>query len=334
MALLFAVVIFILLVLTMLLMFVGVVILNELGIVNPAPSNNIPLLLFALFSIIVGTILAMIFSHIPLAPLREIISASDRLAEGDFSTRIHLKGPEELQNLNNSFNHMAEELGSIEMLRSDFVNNFSHEFKTPIVSVRGFAKILKYEDLSKEERDEYLDIIISESERLAELATNVLNLSKIENQTIIKDKIYYNGSEQIRRVIALLEDKWAEKNIEIHFDYEEIDFCGNEDLLNQVWTNIIDNAIKFSPQSTYIDISIIKKPDNIVIMVTDQGIGMNPETAEHIFDKFYQGDTSHASKGNGIGLSLVKRIVELHEGKIYVKNNDVGSSFIVELPMG
>jgi len=332
MAMLFAVIIFVLLLFTMLLMFVGIFILSRLGFVKPHATIT-PFFMFAIFSIIVGTIVAMVFSRFPLSPLREIISASDRLAEGDFNVRINLRGPEELQNLSISFNHMAEELGSIEMLRSDFVNNFSHEFKTPIVSVRGFAKILKYEDLAKEERDEYLDIIIYESERLAELATNVLNLSKVENQMILKDKTCYNGSEQIRRIIAILENKWAEKNIEIRFDYDEINFCGNEELLNQVWTNLIDNAIKFSPENSIITININQKPDKMKITFSDQGIGISQEAAKRIFDKFYQGDTSHATKGNGIGLTIAKRIVELHEGTISVKNNDIGTSFVVELPM-
>jgi signal transduction histidine kinase len=332
MAMLFAVIIFILLLFTMLLMLVGIFVLSQLGIVKPNPTIT-PFFMFAIFSIIVGTIVAMVFSRFPLSPLREIISASDRLAEGDFDVRINLRGPEELQNLNSSFNHMAEELGSIEMLRSDFVNNFSHEFKTPIVSVRGFAKILKYEDLTKEERDEYLDIIIYESERLAELATNVLNLSKVENQMILKDKTCYNGSEQIRRIIAILENKWAEKNIEILFDYDEINVCGNEELLNQLWTNLLDNAIKFSPENSTITINISQKPEKITITFTDQGIGISQGAADRIFDKFYQGDTSHATKGNGIGLTIAKRIVELHEGSITVKSNDIGTSFIVELPM-
>ena len=291
-----------------------------------------PFFVFALFSVLLGTIIAIFVSRIPLAPLREIIDALDRLAQGDFDVRIHLKWPRELQRFSTSFNHMVEELGSIEMLRSDFINNFSHEFKTPIVSVRGFAKILKYEDLSEEERNEYLDIIISEADRLTELATNVLNLSKIENQTIVTDKVSYNVSEQIRRVIALLESKWSEKNIEIAFDCEEIYLYGNEELLNQVWINMIDNAIKFSPCHKVIKIDIMKEAGEVIISVTDQGEGMKAETVAHIFDKFYQGDSSHATKGNGLGLALVKRIVDLHEGEIKVANTDKnGTTFEVRI---
>ncbi len=331
MALLFAVVIFIIMLLTMFIMFIGIVILTHLGFTEPNPIK-FPLFMFAIFSIIIGTILALFLSRVPLTPFREISTALDKLAKGDFNTKLNLRGPDEIHELNARFNNMAQELGSIELLRSDFVNNFSHEFKTPIVSIRGFAKILRYQDISKEEHEEYLDIIINESERLADLATNVLNLSKIENQTIASNKTYYNGSEQIRRVIALLESKWSEKNIDINFDCSEIEFYGNAELLIQVWTNLIDNAIKFSPENSSIGINIIRKTDSVIITVSDKGTGISEETQKHLFDKFYQGDTSHITKGNGIGLTLAKKIVELHNGNIFVKNNSIGATFTVELP--
>lgn len=331
MALRFALVVFVIMTLTMSVNFGGIFMLRRFGIVSIHPTKT-ALYSFSLVSIIIGTVISVVFSRFPLAPLREIIAATDKLAEGDFNARINLKGADELQNLNTSFNHMAEELGSLEMLRVDFVNNFSHEFKTPIVSIRGFAKILKYDNLSKEERNEYLDIIISESERLAELSANILNLSKIENQTILTDKALYNGSEQIRRIIALLQNRWLEKNIEINFDCEEIQFYGNVELLNQVWTNLIDNAIKFSLDNSAIDINIIKKSNSVAITVINQGIKMSAETIARIFDKFYQGDTSHSSKGNGIGLTLVKKIVELHEGYINIVSNGTETIFEVILP--
>lgn len=330
-ALLFSVVIFCIITITMLFIFLVILLLQHFGIADADPGQ-VRLLPFALASVVIGTALALFTSHIPLAPFRETIAAVDRLAEGDFGARIHLKGPDEIQKLNASFNHMAEELGSIEMLRSDFVNNFSHEFKTPIVSIRGFAKMLKYEDITEEEREEYLDIIISESERLAQLAANVLDLSKVENQTIITDKAHYNGSEQIRRIIALLESKWTEKNVEICFDTGEIDFWGNRELLNQVWTNLIDNAIKFSSPYTAIHIGIKQDAHLTLVTVCNQGTPLSEETRAHMYDKFYQGDTSHATQGNGIGLSLAKRIIELHEGTISVKSKDKKTCFLVELP--
>jgi signal transduction histidine kinase len=199
--------------------------------------------------------------------------------------------------------------------------------------MRGFAKILRYEDLSKEERDEYLDIIISESERLSELATDMLDLSKVENQTIISDKTVYNGSEQIRRAIVLLESSWTEKGIEVCFDCGEIYFYGNEKLLGQVWSNLIDNAIKFSPKNSLITISIIKKPNSVAVQIANPGKNIDSETLERVFDKFYQGDTSHASKGSGIGLAIVKKIVALHKGTVFATSYDTETVFVVELPL-
>ena len=314
-------------------LFLVLILLSHFGVDIPEFRGKMPLFMFAIASLIVGTVLSVFFSRFPLAPLRKIMAATDKLAKGDFSARINLQGPEEIQKLNASFNHMAEELGSLEILRADFVNNFSHEFKTPIVSMRGFAKILKYNDLTVKERNEYLDIIINESERLADLATNVLNLSKIENQTIATDKTLYNGSEQIRRVIALLQKKWTEKQLEINFDCDEINFYGNKELLNQVWTNMLDNAIKFSSENSTVDINIIKNPTDVAVTITDRGIVMSEETISHIFDKFYQGDTSHSSKGNGIGLTLAKRIIELHDGHISVTSDNLKTTFEVVIPM-
>lgn len=217
---------------------------------------------------------------------------------------------------------MAREIGSVEMLRSDFVNNFSHEFKTPIVSVRGFAKALKWDNLSEEERDEYLDIIISESERLADLSTNVLYLSKIEQQAILTDKHRFNLSEQMRLVIALLDKKLSGKDIQIYFDCGEFSLVSNEEMLRQVWINLIDNAIKFSPAHGVIEIQITQVNGKTSVSVSNQGEKIPPETAAHIFEKFYQGDASHTTKGNGLGLAIVKRIIQLHGGMVSLKQSE------------
>ncbi|SEA09767.1 Signal transduction histidine kinase [Eubacterium aggregans] len=334
-ALFFASIIFVIMLFTMSFIFLIFIFLSSRGwfdVIVPL-SPLMPVFIFGLISIFTGTLIAGFFSRIPLAPIREIISAVDHLADGDFNTRLNLKGPGELQNLNQSFNHMAEELGSIEVLRTDFTNNFSHEFKTPIVSIRGFARILKYEDLTPEERSDYLDIIIKESDRLVELSTNVLNLSKVENQSILSDKSTYNLSEQLRRVVALLEQKWTEKNLEIDFDSPEIGINAGEELLKQVWINLLDNAIKFSPFGGKITIHIEKAPGHLIITFSDEGQGIEGASMDRIFEKFYQGDSSHATKGNGLGLTLSKKIVELHSGAITVEPNiPVGTTLIVKLP--
>ena len=312
----FAFVVFMIMLATMCLVFFGTHLLAHIGFIKGGDVEKFPLFLFCLMSVLVGTVLAVLFSKAPLRPFREIMDAADQIADGDYNVRLSLKGPEEFRALSDKFNHMAEEIGSVEMLRTDFVNNFSHEFKTPIVSIRGFAKALKWNDLSAEERDEYLDIIISESERLSDLSANVLYLSKIEQQTILTDKRRFNLSEQIRLAVALLDGKLTEKQIQVHFDCVEFFFSGNEEMLRQVWINLLDNAVKYSPTHSVIEIQIEQKKGKTTVAVANQGGYIPPETAAHIFEKFFQGDTSHTTKGNGLGLAIAKRITELHGGTI------------------
>jgi signal transduction histidine kinase len=332
--LLFASSVFLVMVFSMLLIFTVTFLLSRIGLINSFEQNRFPLFQFSVVSIAVGTVIAAIFSRLPLRPLREIMDASDKIANGDYSVRLDLKGPEEFQNLSRKFNHMAEELGSVEMLRTDFVNNFSHEFKTPIVSIRGFAKMLKWDDVTPEERNEYLDIIIDESERLAELSTNVLNLSKIEQQTILTGQNRFNVSEQIRLVIAMMESKWRQKRIDITFDCGEIFIYGNEEMLKQVWINLLDNAVKFSPDGGKLKIEIQHTGNHILVSFSNQGKAISDEAAAHIFDKFYQADTSHTTKGNGLGLAIAKRIVELHGGEIYLRSSQYDVvTFFVKVPL-
>ena len=327
----FAFVVFTIMFFTMGLTFLGTHLLAHFGFIKSGDFQRFPLFIFSIVSVLIGTVLAIVFSKAPLRPLRELMTATDKIADGDYSVRLNLKGPEEFQELSNKFNHMAEEIGSVEMLRTDFINNFSHEFKTPIVSIRGFAKALKWDNLTPEERNEYLDIIISESERLSELSLNVLYLSKIENQTILTDKKLFNVSEQIRLVVCLLDQKFSEKQLEIIFDSNEFFIETNEEMLKQVWINLLDNAIKFSPVGGKIEIRIKQTDVSLSVKISDQGCGMSPEAKEHIFDKFYQGDLSHSSKGNGLGLAIVKKIVDLHDGNISVHSSDKGSTFEVIL---
>ncbi len=229
---------------------------------------------------------------------------------------------------------MTQELSSIQTFRSDFINNFSHEFKTPIVSIRGFAKLLKEGDLTEEERQEYLDIIISESERLADLSTNVLNLSKYESIEIVSDVKPFRIDEQIRRTLVLLESKWEKKDLDMNVELEEIVYNGNAELLQLIWINLLDNAIKFTKNNGNIQIRLSKWNGGIRFQVQDDGTGMDQQTQAHIFDKFYQADNSHKTNGNGLGLTLVKRIVELCKGRIEVQSEiGNGSVFTVWLPV-
>ncbi len=190
------------------------------------------------------------------------------------------------------------------------------------MSIRGFARMLKLDNLSEAERDEYLDIIIEESERLTSLSTNVLNLSKLEQQTILTNKNQINISEQIRRTISMMDSKWPGKQIEYQFDSEDVFAEGNEELLKQVWINLLDNAIKFSPANGRIHIETRQNETELTVRISNQGDPIPPEAAGHIFDKFYQGDTSHTARGNGLGLAIVRRIMELHGGEVSLISSD------------
>jgi len=285
-------------------------------------------------SVLLGTALAAFFGKKALNPIRKVIDATHRIAEGDYNVSVNLKGIYELEELSHSFNKMAHELSSVETLRRDFINNFSHEFKTPIVSIRGFAKLLIEGELTDEEKQEYLEIIIAESERLAELSTNVLNLSKYETIGIITEKTHYRMDEQIRRAISITEPKWSAKNITMTIGMNEVTFNGDENLTQQIWLNLLDNAIKFTEQDGNIVVRLMNLDDAICFSIQDDGVGMNDETLRHIFDKFYQGDKSHAKPGNGLGLAIVKRIVELCGGTIEVSSElGKGSIFSVRLPV-
>ncbi|WP_245625128.1 HAMP domain-containing sensor histidine kinase [Paenibacillus stellifer] len=288
--------------------------------------------------ILIGTTISGFASRRMVKSIREFIEATKQLAAGDFSTRLYLKSPPEYRILSENFNRMAEELGGIEILRTDFVNNFSHEFKTPIVSIKGFAEILKHDDLSREERDEYLDIVIEESARLASLASNVLELSKIETQTILTDKQMVNVGEQIRQCVLLLAAKIEKKHLDLELNLYDYSLSGSKELLNQVWLNLLDNAIKFTPEHGTITIEM-KRPAGLLEMVfRNTGSGIDPEAVPRIFDKFYQADTSHSAAGNGLGLTIVQQIVSLHGGTIVCESEpdqsepDQATAFIITLP--
>lgn len=329
--LLFAFFVFIILVVTMAFMTFGSFTLFHFNLMGEMDFQRLPLFMFAVVSVITGTIIALIVSRKPLAPLTEIMDAADKITEGDYSVRIRPRGPEQLHQLGEKFNRMAAELEHVEIMRNDFIQNFSHEFKTPIVSICGFAKALKWNDLTENEKTEYLDIIIDESQRLSDLATNVLYLSKIEKQTILSGRTSFNLCEQIRLVVALLDKKLEQKNLILEMDSDEIFYTGNPAMLRQVWINLLDNAIKFSPKGGRIKITVRETTEGIQTAITDKGNGMSKEVMAHIFDKFYQGDTSRSTVGNGLGLTIVKKIIDLHGGKIEVFSSEQGSSFYVLL---
>lgn len=268
-----------------------------------------------------------------IRPIEALISATGKVAKGDFSVRIDSKDQVgEIQKLSESFNAMAEELGGIEIFRSDFIRNFSHEFKTPIVSIAGFAKLVRRGRLTEEQKQEYLASIEEESMRLSYMATNVLNLTKVENQKILADVTKYNVSEQIRSAVLLLEAKWSKKNIDLQLEFGEYEIEANEELLKQVWINLIDNAVKFSPDGGTMVIDIADEEAELCISVGNTGDGIPQDKLDKIFHKFYQADESHAAEGNGIGLAIVKRVIALHGGKVEVRVKNGMTVFAVTLP--
>lgn len=316
-----------------------VYLLVKLGIIvssdEPVDFGTV-LLFMSSISLIIGFAITVLLGKIPLRPINKLVSGMNNLANGNFEARLEYGGPfgnhPTFNQISVSFNKMAEQLQNTEMLRSDFINNFSHEFKTPIVSIAGFAEILENADLSEEERMQYVTAIKEESWRLASMATSVLELTKVENQSILTDVSRFNVSEQIRSALVLLEGKWSKLNIELNFDFDEHYIVGNEEFLKQVWINLLDNAIKFSDECGVITAKITPLENALRFDISNTGNTIPEEKQEYIFNKFYQADESHSTKGNGIGLAIVKKIVELHNGSVTVKSKNGLTTFSVLLP--
>lgn len=311
-------------------------ILYRLGVkIDSIPEVDQTILFMAVVCLLTGSVIAMFAARIPLSPINQLISKMNQLASGNFSARIEFSNPlrehPAFKEAESSFNKLAQELESTEMLRSDFVNNFSHEFKTPIVSIAGFAKLLKRGNLTEAEKAEYVNVIEEESLRLAYMATNVLNLTKIENQTILTDVTQFNLSEQIRSAVLLLENKWSRKHLELNLEFPEVTISANEELLKQVWINLIDNAVKFSPDYGPVEIQILEQGKTLQVCITNSG--SIPEAAQNrIWNKFYQAEESHTAEGNGIGLAIVRRVVELHRGTAEVTCASGAVTFTITLP--
>lgn len=304
--------------------------------VNGHPEPKYIIGFQTLINLVVGLIVIVSINRLTLQYINRIINQMNRLASGDFKTRLTFGAPlsnhPTFREVSNSFNQMAEELESTEMLRSDFINNFSHEFKTPIVSIAGFAKLLKRGNLTEKQQEEYLDIIEEESLRLSAMATNVLNMTKVENQTILTNVTQFNLSEQLRSSVLMLESKWSKKEVEFDLNFSEHTIAANEEMLKHAWVNLIDNAIKFSPKGGTVEISVKEEAETLLVTVLNRGSEISAEQQKKIFNKFYQADESHAAEGNGIGLALVKRVAELHNGNVSVWSENQTTAFTVELP--
>lgn len=295
------------------------------------------ILFMSLISLILGGALVFLTSRIPLRPINRLINHMSRLAAGDFKARLTFRGAfashPAVRELTDSINKLAEELEHIEILRGDFINDFSHEFKTPIASIAGLAGLLEKGGLDEERSRLYLRSIREESHRLSSLATSVLHLKRVESQKILTDLSTFNLSEQLRSSVLLLEEKWSQRGLELSLDFDEYTIEANEELLRQVWINLLDNAVKFADDNGRIDIDLTASDGQLTVRIGNSGSEIPSEIRERIFTKFYQADASHATKGNGIGLAIVKSIVSLHGGSIAVESQNHYTSMIVKLPI-
>ena len=268
-------------------------------------------------------------------PVREIQKTLKRLTEGDFTARVSLQPlPERtdhFRSIAESVNRLAEELGGVETLRTDFVANVSHELKTPLAVMGNYASMLRRPGLTEAERMEYAKAISDTSRRLATLITNILKLNRLENQQIFPGAEEYDLGEQLCECLLQFEEQW--ERIELETDItESVIVRSDPELLSLVWNNLISNAVKFTPDGGRVSVSLKIDGDRVSVRISDTGCGMSPEVGAHIFEKFYQGDTSHAAQGNGLGLALVKRVIDIMRGEISVESAPgAGSSFTVRL---
>ena len=287
-----------------------------------------------LISILSGAAIAVGLSKFFVSPMMKLGDAMRKVAGGDFSVRLDCTSKiRDVREVYGSFNTMVKELGNTETLQTDFVSNVSHEFKTPINAIEGYASLLQDSQLTDEQKNDYIDKIIFNTRRLSDLVGNILLLSKVKNQTISLKASTFRLDEQVRQSILALESKWEKKEIEFDIDLDEIEYTGYENLLSHVWLNLIDNAVKFSPQNGQIRIRLKQLAGSVTFSIWDNGLPIPEADIGRIFNKFYQGDNSHASEGNGLGLALVRKIVAAAHGTINVTSSeDAGTEFVVALP--
>lgn len=299
-----------------------------------AIANSAILILGCVF--LTGSIVFLVIADIIVKPLTRLTTAIKELSNGNYNVRVDNVGQDEISKLNQGFNQMARQLAKQDETRQKFISDISHEFQTPLTSIQGFANILKEEDLPKEQRVKYANIILYNSKRLSSLAKNMLQLTLLDREEIELEISNYSLVNQMNRVISTQENQATEKNIEIVFETPKKDIFidGDEQRLEQVWTNIISNAIKYTNEGGLITITMKKSSKDIEVSIEDTGIGMSKEVVSHIFERFYREDKARNVEGNGLGLAIVKSIVDLHHGKIDILSQvDVGTNFIVKLPI-
>lgn len=313
---------------------IALLILSELSEPLPIHIRIHPALLLLAFSAVVGIISASYINRRIFSPIHKISRAMSEVSDGDFTVKLETESRiKEIQDIYESFNLMVRELAATEIVGADFISNVSHEFKTPINAIEGYTTLLQNGDISSELRAEYIDKIIYSTKRLSDLASNILLFSKIDNQAIDSQKRSFRLDEQIRQAILMLEPKWSEREIEFDVDLESVEYTCNESLMLHVWSNLIDNAIKFDPHGGYVGVKMTADDEQITVTVEDSGPGISDEARGHIFDKFYQSDSSHKDEGSGLGLALVRQILTAVGGSVTVGDRTpCGSVFTVTLP--
>ena len=270
-------------------------------------------------------------------PVKQILAAAEKIVQGGFSVRVKPQskfGSDDTFNrVIECFNKMAEELGSVETLRTDFIANVSHEMKTPLAVMQNYGTLLQAPELSEEKRMEYAKGVTDGSRRLADMMTNILKLNRLENQNIYPKTEEFDLGEQLCECLLQYENLWEKAEIEIETDIaENVKVKADSELLSHVWNNLFSNAFKFTEPGGTVSVSLVATDHHAVVKVSDTGCGMNPEVGAHIFEKFYQGDTSHSAQGNGLGLALVKRVIDIMQGEIGVESVvGQGSTFTVRI---
>lgn len=305
-------------------------------------NQNVKVVLFgfAMKDVVTISIAFLIFIPIVLRftrrtadPIVELSDAAREVAKGNFDLQVQeFNRKDELGDLALQFNLMVKELQSNEYLKKEFISNVSHEFKTPLAIINGYSKLLAEDGITDEERKEYASLIEKESQRLSTLTTNMLKLSKLNTDTISIKKESFRLDEQIRQTIVLMEPKWSEKHLEFSLHLPPALYKGEADMLSEIWINLLDNAIKHSPDNGLIDISLISTQYYYAVYVRDQGEGIPKEQIDRVFDQFYQGDVSHKREGAGLGLSIASKIARLHGGSIECSSKlGKGTTFTVHL---
>ncbi|MBP0980879.1 MAG: HAMP domain-containing histidine kinase [Oscillospiraceae bacterium] len=303
-------------------------------IIFPQHRSLFPLMSFLLSGVIVGTVIFALMGRLIIGPMMKLSDSIKEIARGNFEVEINEKaGLAQVRTVAHDLKIMAQELKGTETLRNDFIADVSHEFKTPLASIEGYAALLQNSSLSEADKNEYAGLIIESTRQLSTLTSNILSLSKLENQEIVPMRRKFLLDEQLRQALVLLEPQWSAKEIELDIEMEEIEFFGSEELLMTVWLNLLGNAIKFTPEKGIVGVRLKEIEGGVEVVVFDNGIGISPQALSHVFDKFYQEDKTRGNKGNGLGLALVKRIVTLCSGEITPESEvGKGSKFTVFLP--